>query len=245
VGILGCRLVGSIPGWAQETLVPFELAIGFASDHLELHAHGYPWNDTVTSGVMVSRRSWRSICVEARYQIPAIPGAWPAFWLLGEGTTCVFGCPVGPLSELSEIDVEQPISVTPRADGRLGVTTVELNNHPEGTITPIASEFHPDLGSTVPMALVTTTDYSATAHRYTTCYDDRQATITRYVDGALIYTAEGWRWVGPPPHVIVSLSVGGWPGVVTDPSAFNATLALYSLDYYAPRDSARHTDRER
>jgi hypothetical protein len=221
-----CRLTAASPGWGQETLVPFEQAIRFANDHLEIQARGQP-DGSITSGALISRRSWRSGCVEARYQIPATPGAWPSFWWFG----------AGPHASTSEIDVEQPIVIPPEPTGYLTVATIELQNHPtQGIVTPVAGGFHADL-----MALFTTTDYSAAPHRYTTCYDDAQGEMRRYIDGALIYIARDWHWVGPLPHAIVSLSAGGvpgWSGIVTDPSAFDATLAVYSLDYYAPRASA-------
>jgi hypothetical protein len=84
------------------------------------------------------------------------------------------------------------------------------------------------------MTFHTTTDYSAAPHTYTICYDDAQATNSRWIDGTLIYVAWDWQWTGPLAHVNVSLLVGGWPGTVAAPSTYSATLALYAIDYYAP-----------
>jgi hypothetical protein len=206
----------------QETYVHFEDAIAWAADHLTIQARGRP-DGSIASGELVSVYTARSFCGEAHYRVPSEAGAWPAFWFYAATTG----------GDKSEIDVEQPI--TPHQ----GVTSVSLYNHPSQRNVIIADPAFTTRWMTWTKA---TFDGSASAHRYTVCYDDAAATITRYIDGSLIYTAT-FKWneslggtgQGPDPSAIVNLAVGGsWPGNVANPSGFRADLDLYSVEWYGP-----------
>jgi hypothetical protein len=206
----------------QETYVHFETAIAWSTDHLTIQARGQS-DGSITSGEMVSKYTARSFCTEAKYVIPSAMGSWPAFWFYGSTSA----------SDKSEIDVEQPI--TPNQ----GTTSVSLYNHPSQSNVVIADPAFTTQYMTWTKASF---DGHAMPHAYTACYDDAASSLTRYIDGALIYTAT-FKWnaslggtgTGPDATTIVNLAVGGsWPGNVSNPSAFNANLDLYSIEYYAP-----------
>lgn len=210
-----CAL-GTSRGFGQETFQHFEQVMAFADDHLQIQGRGHP-NGTITSGFMIARYAPRSFCIEARYQIPAAIGSWPAFW---------FWPMSGAVAPFSEIDVEQPITI----NGALNVATPTFYNHPTmGTITDADSRLSAD-GTT----LHTSTNYAAAPHNYTVCYDDSKATISKWVDGGLVYLATNWRWIGPNPNMIIDLAVGGgWTGNI-DPLTYSGDLDVYSVAYYAP-----------
>lgn len=211
----------------QQTYVHFEQAIAFASDHITLQARGHA-DGSITSAELVSKWHSRNFCVEARYRTSSVPYAWPAYWFYGDGAG----------HDASEIDVEQPNVVEP-ARGLLGVHDVSMANHPSnGTITASDPRFK--------AAAMRWTDASFNAstapHRYTTCYDDSQAALRRYIDGKLAYAAK-WKWNaslggtghGPDASVIFNLAVGGvWTGDAPSPSTFRADYELYSVEFYGP-----------
>jgi hypothetical protein len=128
----------------------------------------------------------------------------------------------------SEIDVEQPVTL----NGGQGVYDVSLNDHPtKGTIVIANPDF-----TTQWMTYHSSTDFSAAPHYYTICYNDNANTITKWIDGRLIYTATKWKWSGPNPNTIITLAVGGdWPGTLSNPSTYVGNLDVYSIEYYAPR----------
>ncbi|HEY6464288.1 MAG TPA: hypothetical protein VIY73_29170, partial [Polyangiaceae bacterium] len=213
----------------QETYSHFETAIVFSADHLTIQGRGQP-DGAITSGEMVSMYTARSLCIEGRYQIPATDKSWPAFWLYGATSD----------HDSSEIDVEQP--VTPNQ----GVHDVSMYNHPSattdggfpGNVSIVDSQF-----TTAYMTWHDPSfDASSAPHTYTACYDDDSATITRCIDGNVIYRA-AWKWnasLGGTGHgtdacTTFNLAVGGdWPGNVATPSAYSGDLDLYSIEYYGP-----------
>jgi hypothetical protein len=206
----------------QQTYSHFETVIAWSTDHLTIQARGQP-DGSITSGELVSVYTARSFCTEARYRIPSQRGSWPAFWL--------YAASAG--GDKSELDVEQPI--TPNQ----GVSSVSLYNHPSESNMVIT-----DPAFTIRWKTWTkpSFDASAAVHTYTVCYDDAAASVARYIDGALIYTA-GFKWnaslggtgKGPDAATIVNLAVGGsWPGNVSNPSAFRADFDVYSIEYYGP-----------
>jgi hypothetical protein len=206
----------------QQTYVHFETAVAWAADHLTIQARGRP-DGSITSGELVSVYTTRAFCTEARYRIPSQAGAWPAFWFYGAVTG----------GDKSEIDVEQPITPNQRA------TSVSLYNHPSQSNIVIADPAFTTKWMTWTKASF---DASAAPHSYTVCYDDTAASVARYIDGSLIYTA-AFKWneslggtgKGPDASTIVNLAVGGsWPGNVANPSAFVADFDLYSIAYYGP-----------
>jgi hypothetical protein len=206
----------------QQTYSYFEKVIAWSADHLTIQARGQP-DGSITSGELVSVYTTRNFCTEARYRIPHQPGSWPAFWF--------YAAAAG--GDKSEIDVEQPI--TPFQ----GVAQVSLYNHPSQSNLVIADPAFTTRWMTWTKAMF---DASAAVHTYTVCYDDAAVLVSRYIDGALIYSAT-FRWnaslggtgQGPDAAAIVNLAVGGsWPGNVSNPSAFAADLDVYSIEYYGP-----------
>jgi hypothetical protein len=81
-------------------------------------------------------------------------------------------------------------------------------------------------------------NFSAAPHYYTTCYDDTAQTITRWVDGVLVYSVNSWQWVGPNANTVVDLAAGSsggtYPGTIPSPATFSANMDLYSIAYYTP-----------
>jgi hypothetical protein len=215
----GClvRLPNIVINNEQQTYEHFETSIVFFTDHLQIQGRGQP-SGVIQSAEMVAKYTPLNFCVEARYQIPATPGSWPGFWF-GSSTN---------QNSASEIDVEQPVMV----NGNQGVYDVSLYNHPsQGTIAIANPAF-----TTRWMTYHSQIDFSAAPHYYTICYDDNRSTITRWIDGGLIYTATNWKWSGSNPATIINLAVGGSsPGDLSNPSAYVGNLDVYSIEYYAPR----------
>lgn len=214
----GClvRLPNVVINNEQQTYEHFETSIVFFTDHLQIQGRGQP-SGVIQSAEIVAKYTPLSFCVEARYQIPATPGSWPAFWFYGSTSQ----------NTTSEIDVEQPVTLT----GTQGVTDVSLLNHPTiGTITIANPDF-----TTQWMTYYSSIDFSAAPHYYTVCYDNNTRTITKWIDGGLIYTADNWQWSGPNPNTIINLAVGGsWPGDLSNPSEYSGNLDVYSIEYYGP-----------
>ena len=206
----------------QETYSHFENVIVFSSDHLTIQGRGHP-DGSITSGELVSVRTARSFCTEARYKIPSADKSWPAFWFYAATSG----------GDTSELDVEQPI--TPSQ----GVHDVTMYNHPDATSVAIVDgKFSTSYMTWTSSAF----DGSAAPHDYTTCYDDGAAKVSRFIDGKAIYTAP-WKWNaslggtghGPDAATIVNLAVGGsWPGNTPNPAGYSADLDLYSIEYYGP-----------
>jgi hypothetical protein len=216
------KIPNTVINGEQQTYVHFETAIAWSPDHLTIQARGRP-DGSITSGELVSVYTARAFCIEARYRIPGQAGSWPAFWFYGATTG----------GDKSEIDVEQPITPNQKA------SSVSLYNHPsQGTIV-IADPAFTTKWMTWTKASF---DASTAPHTYTVCYDDAASSVTRHIDGALIYTAT-FKWnaslggtgKGPDASTIVNLAVGGgWPGNVANPGAFAADLDLHWIAYYGP-----------
>ena len=206
----------------QQTYVHFADCIAFAADHLTIQGRGHP-DGTITSGELVSRWSARSFCIEATYRIPAADKSWPGVWVYA-GTGGGDG---------SEFDVEQPVTPTQ------GVHHVSLHNHPtEGQPRVL----DPRLDAKWMLWYEPTFDASTGPHRYTILYDDSTKTLTRAIDGVVIYTTPfvwnatlGGTGHGPDAVAIVQLAVGGaWPGNLADPASYHGDLDLYAIEYYEP-----------
>ena len=214
----GClvRLPNVVINNEQETYEHFETSVVFFTDHLEIQGRGQP-SGVIQSAEMVAKYTPLNFCVEARYQIPATLGSWPAFWVYGSTNQ----------NTSSEIDVEQPVTL----NGTQGVYDVSLFNHPtEGTIAIENLDF-----TTQHMTYYSWSDFSAAPHYYTVCYNNSAGTITKWIDGGLIYTATNWYWSGPNPNTIINLAVGGvWPSDLSNPSTYVGNLDIYSIEYYAP-----------
>jgi len=210
------RLPNVVINNEQGTYEHFEKTVVFFDDHLQIQGRGRP-DGVIQTAKMVAKYRPRNFCIEARYQIPATPGSWPAFYFYGSTDR----------NTASEIDVEQPVTL----NGSQGVYEVSLNNHPtQGTIAIANPRF-----TTQWMTYHSSIDLSVAPHYYTVCYNDNTATITKWIDGALIYTATDWKWSGPDPNTIINLAVGGsWPGNLSNPSAYVGDLDLYSIEYYGP-----------
>jgi hypothetical protein len=213
----------------QQTYLHFGSAEQFFGDHLEIQARGQ-MGGAINSEELVSKFTPRSFCVEARYQVPNVQGAWPQFWHIGYAS---------PNLTTSEMDVESPISVggSPNL-----ATNVSLFNHgnPGGSAFGNVTYANPNLLIAANTALYTPGfDFSAAPHYYTTCYDDLAQTITRWVDGVEVYAVSGWAWSGPNPNTVFALAAGNsgggtFPGTIASPATFSANLDLYSIAYYTP-----------
>lgn len=67
-------------------------------------------------------------------------------------------------------------------------------------------------------------------HYYTVCCDNNTSTITKSIDGGLIYTVTDWHWSGSNPNTIINLAVGGaWPGDLANPGEYSGNLDVYSI----------------
>jgi hypothetical protein len=207
----------------QQTYDHFENVISFSSDHMTIQARGQS-DGSITSGEMVSVYTSRNFCVEAKYTIPYVLHAWPAFWQYGASSD----------NDSSELDFEQPISQYQ------GTHDVTMHNHPsEGTDLQVRnSGFSTDYMNFNSSSF----DASIGVHSYTSCYDDGASQISRYIDGNLIYTAT-YKWNasmggtgrGADATTILNLAVGGgWPGYTSDPVHFAADMNIYSVNYYGP-----------
>ena len=137
----------------QGTYEHFEKTVVFFNDHLQIQGRGRP-DGVIQTAKMVAKYRPRNFCIEARYQIPATPGSWPAFYFYGSTDR----------NTASEIDVEQPVTL----NGSQGVYDVSLNNHPtQGTIAIANPRF-----TTQWMTYHSAIDLSAAPHYYTVCYND-------------------------------------------------------------------------
>jgi hypothetical protein len=216
------RMPNVVINGEQQTYSHFEVAIAFSSDHIAIQGRGHA-DGSITSAELVSVRTARSFCTEARFEIPGVAGSWPAFWFYAASTG----------GDTSELDVEQPI--TPYQ----GVHAVTLYNHPGASNLAIYDTHFTTTWMTFANSAF---DASTAPHYYTTCYDDGAARVSRYIDGHSIY-AGSWKWNaslggtghGPDATTIVDLAVGGsWAGNVADPARYSADLDLYSIEYYGP-----------
>lgn len=206
----------------QGAYVHFEQGIVFAADHLTIQGRGHP-DGTITTAELVSTRTARSWCVEARYRLPATDKSWPAFWNYAAGLP----------HDSSEFDIEQPLTAN------LGVHDVTFFNHPGAKELTVAD---PRFSAKGMVWHDDTFSAASEPHTYAILYDDATHTVERHLDGKLIYRA-AFTWnasLGGTGHgadacTIINLAVGGsWPGQVADPPSYSADLDLYSLDYYGP-----------
>jgi hypothetical protein len=221
------RMPNVVINHEQQTYSHFEDAIVFADDHLTIQSRGHA-DGSITSGEIVSHPIGRSFCVEARYRIPDVDKAWPAFWLYGDAEG----------HDASEIDVEQPVYADNKGSHQ-DVHQVSLFNHPDqGTLTVVDPKFTSMWMTWTDPAF----DASSAPHVYTICYDDAASQLTRFIDGGEIYSSV-WKWnaslggtgKGPDPSVIVNVAVGGdWPGNTPNATTFSADFDLYWIDTWGP-----------
>lgn len=218
----GClvKLPNTVINSEQGIYSHFEDVIAFSADHLTIQGRGHP-DKTITTGMLVSKATARSFCYEAKLKVPAMRGSWGAFWAYsatpGDG---------------SELDVEWPMNSATAA------SVAYFFNHPAATSVVISD---PNFSADWMWYHAPGYDSTTAPHVYTTCYDDSgPGRITRYLDGALMYSAT-WKWNqslggtghGPDSIMTLSLAVGGsWAGDVAVPSAYVGDLDVYSIEYY-------------
>lgn len=211
----------------------------FNSDRLTIQGRGQV-NNTIKSGQMVNKLSFRSWIVEARLTAPATPGSWAAFWNYNTGLVT---------GDTSEFDVEIVMSNPPGSGSNLGVNDVSIGNFPYAVVNIVDSHVTQDVPAGSGLLLYRNASFNVSTgpHYYTILYDDTgPGMLKRYLDGVLLYTVVakwnaslGGTGFGPDAVVITDLSVGGaFPGNVT-PSTYSGNLDIYSLSVYTPGAAGR------
>jgi beta-glucanase (GH16 family) len=145
--------------------------------------------------------------LEARIKLPSGSGLCAGFWLTGDGAPgCWPGC--------GEIDILEAISPTP------DVAYATLHGPVLGS--PNYQQWDQTLTSAVPLA--------SAFHTYGLIWSPRRITWTfdgvPYASATPSELPPSARWVfsGHSFHVLLSLSVGGWPGPPSSAAAFPATM---------------------
>jgi beta-glucanase (GH16 family) len=149
---------------------------------------------------------------EARIQLPAGQGLWPAFWLLGNNIGSA-GWPT-----CGEIDIMENVGKEP--------ATVHATIHGPG--------YSGGNGIGAPFSLPNKTPFAAAYHVFATEWET--GVVRSYVDGQLYETRtpadipKGARWVYDHPFFItLNVAVGGqWPG---SPDATTVFPQHMSVDY--------------
>jgi beta-glucanase (GH16 family) len=165
---------------------------------------GYTSAELQTQGLFSAKYG----LVEARMQLPAGTGLWPAFWMLGDNIDTV-GWP-----SCGEIDIMEALDGDP--------LTVHGTIHgPDGSSDGYA------IGNQ------TTATSSLTAGFHTYGMQWTPDSISFLLDGrayATVTRAElsgGDRWMFDQPfHMLLNLAVGGWAGSPTTATRFPATLLV-------------------
>lgn len=207
-------------GWGNHELQFYTEAASNASldgaGHLVIRAErsanaGPCWNGTpcaFTSARLLSKGkvTFTHGKLEARIQVPAGQGIWPAFWMLGAGTD--------PWPAVGEIDVMEYIGKAP--------TTVHATAHGPGYFGDRGLTKAHDLGAPV----------AAAFHVYTLI--KRPNEMVWLVDGVEVHRVTpasvpaGTTWVFEKPFfLILNLAVGGdWPGAPDASTPFPATMTV-------------------
>jgi hypothetical protein len=165
--------------------------------------------------------------MEARIEVPAGQGLWPAFWAVGTDIGAV-GWPAS-----GEIDTMEILG------GRPDVLRAHLHGPIAGTFPP--QPYAVSAGQGAGYQLPGDQSFSAGFHTYAAdWYPDH---ISFSVDGhiyATIYKAAmpaGDTWVfGKPFYLILNLAVGSaqsWPGAPTSSTVFPATLLVNYVRVYS------------
>lgn len=172
---------------------------------------GLTWNYTSGRIETAGLFSFTYGRVEARMKIPAGPGLWPAFWLVGDDISSV-GWPSS-----GEIDVMEMLGQDPeRVYGTV-----------HGPVSGSSS------GYAVQGDVVSPTSLADAFHTYGVIWQPGRITWT--LDGTPYASvtpgdlARGQRWVfdGQPFHLILDLAVGGnWPGAPNATTPFPSTLLV-------------------
>lgn len=161
-----------------------------------------------SSGIITTQYSFSQTYgyFEARIELPAGPGLWPAFWLL----------PVDK-SWPPEIDAMEAFGDTNPVKGEGGRTLIHYASHtaPDNQICGAWYE--------------TKTDVTAGFHTYGVDWEPNA--ITYYFDGSPYATCPPNPSANKPFYMLINLAVGGagsWPGT-TD--ATNVWPAVMRIDY--------------
>jgi len=198
-------------GWGDDQLQRYTSAPANAfltgAGHLALVARRE--GDAITSARLITkgRLHLRHGTVEARIKVPAGPGVWPAFWMLGADIDEV-GWPA-----CGEIDVMEYVGSEPH--------TVHGTVHGPGY-----AGVGRGIGGTHRLDVPLADDFHVYGVRWT---GDR---ITWHLDGVEYHRVTPAGVPGPWPfrhpfHLLVNLAVGGsWPGNATGVPELPATLLV-------------------
>jgi beta-glucanase (GH16 family) len=146
--------------------------------------------------------------IEARMQIPAGAGLWPAFWMLGDNITTV-GWPACGEIDVMETIGKNPFTVYGTIHGPSGSTSYQVGST-DVSAGSLASGFHTYAVSWSPNSVTWLLDGTP------------YATVTPS------NLAPGQTWVfNQPFHLLLNLAVGGnWAGPPNASTRFPATLLV-------------------
>jgi beta-glucanase (GH16 family) len=148
--------------------------------------------------------------IEARMQIPAGTGLWPAFWMLGDNITTV-GWPACGEIDVTEVIGQNPFTSYGTLHGPIAGGPADYAfQHQLTSGSSLASGFHTYGVVWSPGSITWTLD----GHPY--------ATIARS------QLPPNWGWVYDHAfHLVLDLAVGGtWPGAPTSGTQFPARLVV-------------------
>jgi beta-glucanase (GH16 family) len=147
--------------------------------------------------------------IEARMQIPAGSGLWPAFWMLGDDIDSA-GWPGCGEVDIMEAIGKNPFTAYGTLHGPDGSANGYAIQHPASSATALASGFH-------------TYGISWNANSITWLLDG-----TPYATVTSASLAPGQAWVfNQSFHLLLNLAVGGsWAGSPTAATHFPATLLV-------------------
>ncbi|MBN1409961.1 MAG: carbohydrate-binding protein [Spirochaetales bacterium] len=152
-----------------------------------------------TSGRIETNQSWTYGRIEARIQLPAFQGSWPAFWMLGANIGSV-GWPA-----CGELDIMEHVN----------------------TNSTIVGSIHWNTGSTYSLYNGSTTTSVTSWHTYAVEWDNLG--IRWFVDSTNYLTANITNNINDteefhrPFYIILNLAIGGdWPGNSIDTNGMNS-----------------------
>jgi beta-glucanase (GH16 family) len=192
-------------GWGDEQLQTY------TQENAALDGHGclaITARRDLTSARLITkgRVTARHGRVEARIRVPAGPGVWPAFWMLGADIDAV-GWPA-----CGEIDVMEVVGSEPR--------TVHATVHCPG---------HAGVGHGLGAAHTVARDLAEDFHVYAVDWTPDQ--ITWRLDDVAYRTlaradVPAWAFDGDM-FLLLNLAIGGgWPGNELDPNSLPATMLV-------------------
>jgi beta-glucanase (GH16 family) len=168
----------------------------------------------IASGMLRSRYAQQFGYFESRLKVPALRGAWPAFWLIAATGR------VPPEIDIVEI-VNNGRDTTRRSfhflHGNVGKT--------EYSVLDAEGAYNPDF------------DYSDGFHRF--AVEWMPSRVRHFVDDRLV-VERSFAWAHPdgsapgPASLLVNLAIGGgWPGPPQRAADFPAALAIDYIRVYA------------